>query len=110
MSLARAGGAANPQEVEILRCIHWRVWRVPNSWVMLAIDGVGAYDTFSRRAMFQGLADMPDGDKLIPFYDSPSSFWWEDDTTMADELTAAASQRIPHAVVWRGDHDMPVAQ
>ena len=49
----------------------------------LSVDGVGAYDTVSRNAMFQGLADMVDGDKLIPFirqfYDSPSTFLWEDE-------------------------------
>ena len=40
-------------------------------------------DTISRNAMFQGLADMVDGDKLIPFirqfFDSPSTFFWEDE-------------------------------
>ena len=34
--------------------------------------------------MFRGLADMVDGEKIIPFvrqfYDSPSTFLWEDDT------------------------------
>ena len=50
---------------------------------LLSLDGVGAYDTIARRAMFRGLADLPDGEKLIPFvrlfYDSPSRYWWEDE-------------------------------
>ena len=44
---------------------------------LLSIDGVGAYDSISRRAMFRGLANMVDGEKTIPFvrqfYDSPFS-------------------------------------
>ena len=47
---------------------------------LLSIDGVGAYDSISRRAMFRGLADMVDGEKIIPFCNSPSIFLWEDDT------------------------------
>ena len=51
---------------------------------LLLIDGVGAYDSISRRAMFRGLADMVDGEKIIPcvrqFYNSPSTFLWGDDT------------------------------
>ena len=37
----------------------------------------------SRRAMFRGLMDMVDGEKLVPFvmlfYDSPSTYIWEDE-------------------------------
>ena len=33
---------------------------------LLSTDGVGAYDSISRRAMFRGLADMVDGEKIIP--------------------------------------------
>ena len=29
---------------------------------------------------------------------------------LADALSAAARQRIPHVVVWRGDHDLRVSQ
>ena len=50
---------------------------------ILSIDGVGAYDSISRRAMFRGLMDMVDGKKLVPFvrlfYDSPSTYIWEDE-------------------------------
>ena len=54
-----------------------------NNATILSVDGVGAYDFISRRAMFQGVADMPDGDQLIPFirhfYEEPSTFLWEDE-------------------------------
>ena len=30
---------------------------------LLSVDGTGAYDSISRRAMFRGLADMPGGEK-----------------------------------------------
>ena len=50
---------------------------------IMSIDGIGAYDLVSRNAMFRGVADMVDGDKLVPFmrlfYGSPSTFLWEDD-------------------------------
>ena len=46
---------------------------------ILSIDGIGAYDTISRKALMQGVADMLDGDKLIPFvrkfYSCPSTFF-----------------------------------
>ena len=49
---------------------------------ILSIDGVGAHDFISRRAMFQGVADLPNGDQLIPFIrqfdEEPSTFVWED--------------------------------
>ena len=49
---------------------------------ILSVDGVGAYDSI-RNAMFQGVADMVDGEKIIPFIrqflDSPSQFLWEDE-------------------------------
>ena len=53
---------------------------------ILSIDGIGAYDLVSRNAMFRGVADMVDGDKLVPFmrlfHGSPSTFLWEDDGTV----------------------------
>ena len=53
------------------------------SATILSIDGVGAYDSISRRAMFRGLMDMVDGEKLVPFvrlfYDSTSTYIWEDE-------------------------------
>ena len=51
---------------------------------ILSIDGIGAYDSICQNAMFRGVADMCDGDKLIPFvrlfYGSPSTYLWEDDS------------------------------
>ena len=50
---------------------------------ILSVDGIGAYDLISRNAIFQGVRDMVDGDKMIPFirqfYGSPSTFLWDDD-------------------------------
>ena len=47
---------------------------------ILSVDGIGAYDLISRNAIFQGVRDMVDGDKMIPFirqfYGSPSTFLW----------------------------------
>ena len=43
---------------------------------ILSVDGVGAFDLISRSAMMQGLVDMPDGVKVLPFvrmfYGTPS--------------------------------------
>ena len=56
---------------------------VDPSATILSIDGVGAHDSIVRRAMFRGLMDMVDGEKLVPFvrlfYDSPSTYIWEDE-------------------------------
>ena len=45
---------------------------------ILSVDGVGAFDLISRSAMKQGLVDMPDGVKVLPFvrmfYGTPSNF------------------------------------
>ena len=50
---------------------------------IVSIDGVGAYDLISRNAMLEGLATVPEGDRLLPFvrhfYGSPSAYLWEDE-------------------------------
>ena len=50
---------------------------------ILSVDGVGAFDLISRSAMMQGLVDMPDGIKVLPFvrmfHGTPSQFLWEDE-------------------------------
>ena len=50
---------------------------------ILSVDGVGAFDLISRSAMMQGLVDMPDGVKVLPFvrmfHGTPSQFLWEDE-------------------------------
>ena len=35
--------------------------------IVLSIDGVGAFDLISRRAMMTALHRMPDGDSILPF-------------------------------------------
>ena len=51
---------------------------------ILSIGGIGAHNLISRNAMFRRVADMGDGDKVIPFarllYSFPSTFLWEDDS------------------------------
>ena len=51
---------------------------------VVSIDGVGAYDLISRRAMLEGLLRMEKGDQIIPFVrmfcGSPSTYLWEDET------------------------------
>ena len=34
---------------------------------IVSIDGVGAYNFISRNAMLEGLATVPEGDRLLPF-------------------------------------------
>ena len=40
---------------------------------ILSVHGVGAYDSISHNAMFQGVADMVDGEKIIPFIASSTT-------------------------------------
>ena len=48
-----------------------------------SIDGISAFDTMSRKAMLEGLAQVPGGSAVLPFvrvfYSSPSAFLWEAD-------------------------------
>ena len=54
----------------------------PSATVTL-IDGVGAFDSISRRAMLTGLAQVSGGASTLPFvrmfYGSPSQYLWDDD-------------------------------
>ena len=54
----------------------------PSARVTL-IDGVGAFDSISRRAMLTGLAQVAGGASTLPFvrmfYASPSQYLWDDD-------------------------------
>ena len=49
---------------------------------VVSIDGVGAYDTISRKAMLEALVRMPGGAEALPFvrlfYWQPSQYLWED--------------------------------
>ena len=50
---------------------------------VVSIDGVGAYDSISRKAMLEALTRVPGGLKVLPFvrlfHGQPSQFMWEDD-------------------------------
>ena len=49
---------------------------------LLSVDDVGAFDLISRKAMMEGLLDMPNGGKLLPFvrhFHGSPSFLWEDE-------------------------------
>ena len=50
--------------------------------VIIAIDGVGAFDHILRREIFNGLLDDPSLSPLVPFvrlfYGEPSEYLWED--------------------------------
>ena len=54
----------------------------PNATI-LSVDGLSAYDTISRSAMFQGLSKIEGGQSALPFvsmfYGSPSQYLWEDE-------------------------------
>ena len=57
---------------------------------VLSIDGVGAFDLISRRAMMTALHRMPDGDSILPFvlqyYGRPSTHLWEDENGTVREI------------------------
>ena len=50
---------------------------------IVSIDGVGAYDSISRKAMLEALVAMPGGSAALPFvrlfYGQPSRYLWEDE-------------------------------
>ena len=57
---------------------------------LFSIDGVGAFDLVSRRAMLIALHDMPDGTSILPFvlqfYGHPSTHLWEDENGVVHEI------------------------
>ena len=60
------------------------------STTILSVDGVGAFDLVSRKAMLEGLLNMEGGDSLLPFarqfYGSPSTFLWEDEMGIVNHV------------------------
>ena len=68
---------------ECVACMVQALTSLDDRATILSVDGVGAYDSISRNAMCQGVADMVDGEKIIPFlrqfYDSLSTFLSEDE-------------------------------
>ena len=75
----------------------WRTFCCPvptnedASVTIVSVDGIGAYDTISRRAMLQGVLQMPSADRVLPllkqFCSSPSTYVWEDDMETQHEVT-----------------------
>ena len=60
---------------------------------ILSIDGVGAYDTISRRSMLQALAAVPEANQAVPFvrlwYAQPSQYVWHDEHHTPHTVTQA---------------------
>ena len=50
---------------------------------VVSVDGIGTFDLVSRNAMLQGLGNVPDGVRVLPFvrlfYSTPSTHVWEDE-------------------------------
>ena len=50
---------------------------------VVSVDGIGAFDLVSRNATLQGLGNMPDGVRVLPFVrlfcSAPSTHVWEDE-------------------------------
>ena len=85
---------------------------------VLSVDGIGAYDTISRRAMLSGLVrHMEGGDSVLPyvlqFYGSPSSYLWEDSDGVVHEVLQGEGgeqgDALMPALFALGQHDALVA-
>ena len=65
------------------------------SATVTSIDGVGAFDLISRRAMLGGLAKVDGGVPTLPFvrmfYGSPSQCLWEDDSGVSHTRGTSSS-------------------
>ena len=62
---------------------------IDENTTLLSVDGVGAFDLISRKAMIEGLLDMPNGDQFLLFVrlcGSPSIFSWEDEMGTVNQL------------------------
>ena len=72
---ARAGSECIARVIQVLTESN------PRSTV-LSIDGVGAYDSISRKAMLEALSRVPGGSQVLLFvrlfYGRPSLYLWED--------------------------------
>ena len=60
---------------------------------VVSIDGIGAFDVVSRRAMLEGLQTVEGGDSVMPFvlqfYGSASSYLWEDQEGVVHTIVQA---------------------
>ena len=63
------------------------------SVTITSIDGVGAFDFISRRAMLEGLQRLPEAKSILPFvhlfYGSRSTYIWHDDNGIAHDILQA---------------------
>ena len=66
------------QEPECVAHVVQALSELDSRSTILSVDGVGAFDNISWAAIFQGVADMLHGEKLIPFirlfYSTPSRY------------------------------------
>ena len=85
---------------------------------VLSVDGIGAHDTTSRRAMPSGLVrHMEDGESALPyvlqFHGSPSSSLWEDSEGVVHEVLQGEGGEQGDALMLAlfalGHHDALVA-
>ena len=85
---------------------------------VLSVDGIGEYDTISRRAMLSGLVrHMEGGDSFLPFvlqfYGSPSSYLWEDSAGVVHKVWQGEGgeqgDALMPALFSLGQHDALVA-
>ena len=57
---------------------------------IVSIDGVGAYDSISRKAMLEALIELPGGSAALPFVrvflGQPSRYLWEDESGMVHTI------------------------
>ena len=60
---------------------------------ILSVDGVGAYDNISRNSMLQGVRDVPEANRCLPFvkmfYGAPSHYIWHSATGEAHIISQA---------------------
>ena len=84
----------------------------------LSVDGIGAYDIVSRKAMLSGLVrHMEGGDSVLPyvlqFFGYPSSYLWEDSERVVHEVLQGEGGEQGDAVMPAlfdlGQHDALVA-
>ena len=60
---------------------------------ILSVDGIGAYDNISRNSMLQGLREVPEANRCLPFvnmfYAGPSQYIWHSGTGEAHIISQA---------------------
>ena len=80
----------------------------PSATVTL-IDGVGVFDSISRRAMLTGLAQVAGGASTLPFvrmfYGSPSQYLWDDDDRVSHTIPQGEGGEQGDAMMPLGQHE-----